>query len=168
MRSLDDIRTMLRVGADKVAINTKALSRPEFIAEAANAYGSQCIVLSVEAKKQSSGGWEAFADNGRERTGKNVLEWVQQAEKLGAGEILLTSVDQEGTRKGFDRDLIREVYKRVRIPVIAAGGAGSCQDVIDILPTVDAVSCASILHYNICPLPELKQSVHNAGMLVRA
>ena len=167
IRTVDDIRIMLRAGADKVAINTEALKRPEFLSEAANIFGSQCVLLSVEAKKQPAGGWEAYVENGRERTGKDVIEWVQEAEKLGAGEILLTSVDQEGTKKGFDQDLIREVHKRVRIPVIAAGGAGACQDVIDILPNVDAVSCASILHYDICPLPQLKQAVQDAGLLVR-
>jgi cyclase len=124
IRSIDDIVAALRSGADKVAVNTAALARPEFLREAAQAFGRQCIVLSVEAKRRGPGQWEALTDNGREITGVDVLDWVVEAERLGVGEILLTSVDREGTRRGFDMELVTAVRERVEVPVIACGGAG--------------------------------------------
>jgi cyclase len=169
IRNVEDIVAALRSGADKVAINTAAISRPQFIREAAEAFGSQCIVLSVEAKRREGGWWEALTDNGRERTGVKVLDWVVEAERLGAGEILVTSVDQEGTKKGFDLELQEEIYRRVRIPVIACGGAGGPEDVATLLagPRADAVCCATIFHYNLCPIPALKQSLQDRKVEVR-
>ena len=169
VRTLDDIVAALRCGADKVAINTTAVARPEFLAEAARTFGSQCIVLSVEAKRRGHGTWEVLTDNGREVTGKPVLDWVCEAEKLGAGEILVTSVDQEGTKKGFDLELMDEIYRRVCIPVIACGGAGGVEHVIDLIAErrSDAVCCASIFHYDIEPIPDLKRALADAGYAVR-
>lgn len=169
IRSLDDIVAVLRSGADKVAINTAAIARPGFLNEAANALGSQCIVLSVEAKRQGPGRWEALTDNGREHSGRDVLDWAAEAESRGAGEILVTSVDMEGTAKGFDVELLAELRKRVRIPVIASGGAGGVSHVAQVLDAhgADAVCCAHIFHYDLCPLPELKRALDGAGYPVR-
>jgi cyclase len=169
MRSVDDIVAALRAGADKVAINTAAIARPEFIREATNALGSQCIVLSIEAKRRGEDRWEALTDNGRERTGVDVLDWVRQAEDLGAGEILLTSVDREGTRRGFDHALFRAVRDRVVVPVIGCGGAGSAEHVIDAVRSdgLDAVACASLFHYGHAPVPILKGALTAAGIAVR-
>ena len=169
VRTIDDIKDLLRAGADKVAINTTAVNQPAFIREAANAFGSQCIVLSVHAKRRPEGHWEVYTDNGRERSHRNVLDWVVEAEELGVGEILLTSVDREGTKEGYDGELLREVHSRVQIPVIAAGGAGCNEDIVEVFKTgcADAVSCATIFHYNLCPLPNLKDAVRAAGMEVR-
>jgi cyclase len=169
IRSLEDIAQTLRSGADKVAINTAAIGRPDFLREAAEAFGSQCIVLSVEAKQRPQGGWEAYTDNGREHTGRNVLDWIAEAEQLGVGEVLITSVDREGTRKGFDLDLLAAVYARVRVPVIACGGAGSAEHAVAALkpPRADAICCASIFHYNSCAIPALKDALSRAGLTVR-
>ena len=169
IRSLEDIKAILRSGADKVAINTAATKRPEFVKEAAEVFGSQCIVLSVEAKQRGNGSWEALTDNGREKTGLDVLEWVERAVALGAGEVLATSIDREGTRKGFDMDLVRSLYRKVKVPVIACGGAGSAEDVAAVFdgPVADAVSCASIFHYDLLSLPELKSDLASRGFAVR-
>lgn len=169
IRSLDDIVAALRSGADKVAINTAAIAQPGFLKEAAEALGSQCIVLSVEAKQRAPGKWEALTDNGRETTGVDVLDWVVEAERLGAGEILITSVDQEGTKGGFDSALISAVHERVRIPVIACGGAGTPEHVRALVATgtVDAVACASIFHYGTAPVPALKAYLLDQGIAVR-
>jgi cyclase len=149
LRSLDDIRTVLRAGADKVSLNTAAIRRPELITEAATRFGSSTIVVSIEAKKQSNGSYEAYTDNGREKTGMNVPEWAVRVAELGAGEILLTSIDREGTGTGFDLELTREVSQSVPIPVIACGGAGQVSHLYDVIDygKADAVSIASILHY---------------------
>ena len=169
IRSVDDIVAALRSGADKVAINTAAIARPDFIREAAEAFGSQCVVLSVEAKRRAPGRWEALTDNGRERTGVDVLEWVARAERLGAGEILVTSVDMEGTRLGFDHELFRAVRAAVVIPVIGCGGAGGPDDVAAAVgrDDLDAIACASIFHDGVCPLSDLKAALGGAGICVR-
>jgi cyclase len=129
IRSLDDVSTMMHSGADKVAINTAAIARPELLGEVARRYGSQCMVLGVEAKRVAPGKWEAYTDNGRERTGRDVVEWVKEAVSRGVGEILLTSVDQEGTRKGFDLPLVQQVCAAVSVPVTASGGFGKPEDI---------------------------------------
>jgi cyclase len=169
IRTIDDIVAALRSGADKVAINTAAIARPNFLKEAAEAFGSQCVVLSVEAKARGSGKWEALTDNGRETTGIDVLDWVVEAEALGVGEILVTSVDMEGTQKGFDIDLLSAVRERISLPVIACGGAGNAMDVCALLNRsgCDAACCASIFHYGICPIPDLKRALHQQGLTVR-
>lgn len=169
IRTEADIVAALRSGADKVAINTAAIKDPDFLTRGANALGSQCITLSIEAKSRGAGKWEALTDNGREMTGVDVLEWAKQGEGLGAGEILLTSVDQEGTQTGFDIDLIGLVRDAVRIPVIAAGGAGKAAHVIDMIKETgcDAVCCASIFHYGKLDIPDLKRAIADAGFEVR-
>ena len=150
LRSVEDVRTMLRAGADKVAINTAAIKRPELIREISNTFGSQCMVLSIQAKKRAPGKWECYCDNGREHTGRDVVEWAQEAVQLGAGEIILTSVDREGTAKGFDCDLVQAVSTRVPIPLIAGGGMGKLADMNDVINEghADAVAMAHVLHYN--------------------
>ena len=169
IRTLDDIVAVLRSGADKVAINTAATLQPDFLREAAHAFGSQCIVLSVEAKERATGQWEALSDNGRERTGRNVLDWVAEAEALGIGEILITSVDCEGTRRGYDVKLIEAVQSRVRVPVIACGGAGGRDHVSAMLDQAhaEAVCCASIFHYGECTIGDLKRHLATQGRDVR-
>lgn len=170
LRTLDDIAGALRAGADKVAINTAGLRRPAFLAEAAERFGSQCIVLNVEAKRRGPGRWEALTDNGRETTGRDALAWVEEALVLGVGEVLITSVDQEGTKKGFDLELVAEVRKRAKVPVIACGGAGSVEHVADgfRVADADAAACASIFHYGVVPLPKLKVELARIGVTVRA
>lgn len=169
IRTIDDIVAALRAGADKVALNTAAVRRPEFLSDAARTFGSQCVVLSIEAKQRAPGRWEALTDNGRETTGLDAIEWARQAEALGVGEILVTSVDAEGTKSGFEIDLVRRICDAVRIPVIACGGAGSSRHVGELLDSCDceAVSCASIFHFNTCGVAELKKALDAAGHPVR-
>lgn len=149
IRNVDDIRSVLRAGADKVSVNTAAIRRPEFVLEAARAFGSSTIVVSVEAIKNRDNFYEALVNYGRDRTGVNAIEWAIRAVELGAGELQVTSVDMEGTGKGFDLELIRQIADVVPVPVIAHGGAGNMHDVFDAvsLGHADAVSVASILHY---------------------
>lgn len=169
VRSLEDVDTLLRSGADKVAINTAATQKPELLSEIAGRFGSQCLVLSIEAKRRD-GGWEAYTDNGRNHTGLDVVDWAHRATDLGAGEILLTSVDQEGTRKGFDLDLIKAVSTTVSIPVIASGGMGSTEHLISAVREgrADAVAMADILHYDRKQLAEIRAAALQAGLPVRA
>lgn len=168
LRSIDDVRAMLRAGADKVAINTAALRRPELVTEIAQRFGSQCMVLGIEAKRSGPGRWEAFTDNGRESTGVDVVDWCRLGYERGAGEILLTSVDQEGTRKGFDTELIEAVTRVVPIPVIASGGMGSAAHMISaVAHGADAVAMADILHYNRSNLPDIREAAVAAGLRVR-
>lgn len=169
IRSLDDIHHLLRVGADKVAINTAAIRRPELITEAARTFGAQCIVVNIEAKRQRDGRWEAFTDNGRERTGLDVVEWAKRAVELGAGELLLTSVDQEGTRRGFDLELIRAIAAVAPVPIIASGGAGSIDHLSQaVISGADAVAIASLLHYKTETVTSIKNGLRQRGHEVRA
>ncbi len=156
IRSVDDVRQMLRAGADKIGINTAATKRPELIREVSRKFGSQCMVLSIEAKRVAPGRWEAYTDNGREKTGLDVIEWARRGVELGAGEILLTSVDREGTREGFDIDLVAAVSKAVPVPVIASGGMGKVEDAALVVRegAADAVAMADILHYGRFTLPQ--------------
>lgn len=169
IRAVDDARHLLRSGADKVAINTAAIARPELISEVAHRFGSQAMVLSIEAKQIAPGKWEAYTDNGREKTGRDVIEWVQRGVELGAGEILLTSVDREGTRKGFDLDLIKAVSAAVSVPVIASGGMGSADDMIAAakIGGADGIAMADVLHYGRTTLPQLRQAALDANLAVR-
>lgn len=170
VRSVDDARRLLRAGADKVAINTAAVKRPELITEMAQTFGSQCMVLSVEAKRNGNGTWEAYTDNGREHTGLDVIQWVSRGAELGAGEILVTSVDQEGTRKGFDVDLVRAVTAAVGIPVITSGGMGSFSHLQQVVEQggADAVAMADVLHYGRMTLPDIRRDALAADLPVRA
>jgi cyclase len=169
IRSVDDACHILRSGADKVAINTAAVADPTLITQVSRRFGSQAMVLSIEAKQIAPGKWEAYTDNGRERTGLDVIEWVQRGVELGAGEILLTSVDREGTRKGFEIDLLRQVSQAVPVPVIASGGMGSTQDLVDAakLGLADAVAMADVLHYKRLTLPDIRNAARDAGLNVR-
>lgn len=171
LRSVDDVRMALKAGADKVAINTAAVRRPELISEVARVFGSQCMVLSIEAKRGSGpANWEAFTDNGREHTGFEVVEWAKRGASLGAGEILLTSVDREGTRRGFDVELVRAVSSAVNIPVIASGGMGSIDHLVDVLTTgrADAAAMADILHWNRMDFGAIRAAALERNLPVRA
>ena len=169
IRTLNDISKALKSGADKVAINTQAVRNPEFITEAASVFGSQCIVASVEAKRISDSKWEVYVDNGREPTGVDVVEWIDKLEELGAGEIMLTSIDMEGTKKGFDEPLISVISSRISIPLIVCGGAGNYAHIESVLSNenVDAVALASVLHYNILQIDTLKEDLANNEIEVR-
>jgi imidazole glycerol-phosphate synthase subunit HisF len=168
IRSVQDIHKLLRAGADKVAVNTAAVGNPGFITEAAKIFGSQCIVVSIEAIRRADGTWEAFTDNGREHTGLDAVAWAKRAVELGAGEILLTSVDKEGTRKGFDLDLIAAVGPRLPVPVIACGGAGAVDHVAAAVHAgADAIAVAGLLHYKMETVASLKQGLAERGIDVR-
>ena len=149
IRTIEDISNVLRAGADKVAINTAAIQRPDLINEAANMFGSSTIIVAIEASRQPNGTYLAFTDNGREHTGVDVISWIKEVEKRGAGEILLTSIDKEGTGQGFDHDLINIATRSSSIPIIAHGGAADISHVTDAVreTKVDAVAIASMLHY---------------------
>lgn len=169
IRSIDDVTHLLRCGADKVAINTAAVANPSLITDVARRFGSQCMVLSIEAKRIGKDRWEVFTDNGREDTGLDVIEWVKRGAALGAGEVLLTSVDQEGTRKGYDVELIRAVTCEVSVPVIACGGMGVPEHLIDVVQSgeADAVAMADILHYGRATFADIRRTARGAGIHVR-
>ena len=169
IRSVEDVRDLLRAGADKVAINTAAIGNPGLITEISRRFGSQCVVLSVEAKRVGDS-WEAYTDNGREYTGRKVLDWVIEAVERGAGEVLLTSVDREGTRKGYDIDLVRMVADAVPVPVIASGGMGTPQHLIEAVQGghADAVAIADALHYKRHSLDDIRTALMTAGISVRS
>lgn len=169
IRSVEDATQILRAGADKVAVNTAALDNPSLISGIAKRFGSQCMVLSVEAKKIGPNQWEAFSANGRERSGKDVVQWVKEAVMLGAGEILLTSIDREGTRKGFDVELIRAVTSVVSVPVIASGGMGKSEDLVDAVVEggADAIAMADILHYNRASIADIREMARCSAINVR-
>lgn len=170
IRSVDDVREMLRAGADKVAINTEATRRPQLISEIARSFGSQCMVLSIQAKRRPSGdGWEAYSDQGREHTGMDVVEWATRGQALGAGEILLTSVDQDGTCRGFDIDLLQAVCEKISVPVIASGGMGKVADLVDAVNQggVQAVAVAHLLHYKKLTIEDIRTEARSAGIPFR-
>jgi imidazole glycerol-phosphate synthase subunit HisF len=168
VRTSDDAHDLLRAGADKIAINTAAVRTPGLITEVARRFGSQCMVLSIEAKRQSDH-WEAYTDCGRERSGLDVVEWARKGVALGAGEILLTSVDREGTREGFDVELVRAVTSEVNVPVIASGGMGRAEDAVTVIRqgNADAVAMADILHHKRSTLPQIREHLQSAGVEVR-
>lgn len=166
IRNIDDVHQLLRSGADKVAINTAAVRNPELISEVASKYGNQCMVLSIEAKKRSSNSWEIYTECGRESTGIEVTEWAKKAELLGAGEILLTSIDCEGTKNGFDLDLMKSITSEVSIPVIASGGFGNISHIKPVLNTgIDAIAIAGAFHYSLVNISDVKKEINNSGYL---
>ncbi|MEY3740610.1 MAG: Imidazole glycerol phosphate synthase subunit HisF [Pseudomonadota bacterium] len=169
IRSVDDATQILRAGADKVAVNTAAVSNPQLISDIARRFGSQCMVLSVEAKQIAPMRWEVYTDNGRERTGLDVIDWVKRSVSMGAGEILLTSIDREGTRKGFDIDLVSAVTNEVSVPVIASGGMGMIEDCVTVARDggADAVAMADILHYKRATFGDIRAHAKAAGLSVR-
>ncbi|MBK7891767.1 MAG: imidazole glycerol phosphate synthase subunit HisF [Bdellovibrionales bacterium] len=168
IRSVDDVQLAFRSGADKVAINTAVVHRPSLVSQVARQFGSQAMVGSIEAKRAGVGRWEVCTDNGREKAGLDVVEWAREVEKLGAGELLLTSVDQEGTRKGFDLDLIAAVSGAVGIPVIASGGMGKPEDLVSSVEAgADAVAMAHVLHYKQYTVAELRDYAQRHSLGVR-
>ena len=169
IRTVDDIRTMLHAGADKVSLNTAAVKDPGLITEGAKSFGRQCIVLAVDAKRSGAGKWEVFINGGRTPTGLDVLEWIRRGVDLGAGEILLTSMDCDGTKDGYDNELNRAVSEMVEVPVIASGGAGTLQHFADALTQgkADAVLAASVFHYGEFSIRQTKEFLRNAGIEVR-
>jgi cyclase len=169
IRSTKDAHNVLKSGADKIAINSAAVERPALIKEIAEEYGSQATVLSIEAKKNQNESWEVYTDNGRERSGLSVLEWVEEAVSLGAGEVLVTSVDNEGTGRGFDVELLSQVSRNVNIPVIASGGMGSISDLKPLMISTDisAVAVANALHYRKLSASEIKSEIASLGLKVR-
>ena len=169
IRSVDDIRTMLHAGADKVSLNTAAVKDPALIAEVARSFGCQCIVLAVDAKRCGAGRWEVYINGGRTPTGLDVMEWIRRGVDLGAGEILLTSMDCDGTKDGYDNELNRAVSELVEVPVIASGGAGNLQHFADALLAgkSDAVLAASVFHYGEFSIRQTKEFLRSQGIEVR-
>jgi cyclase len=172
VRKVEDVRRLLNAGADKVSINTSAVVNPNLVADAAGRYGAQCIVVAVDARRVVDSlppRWEVFTHGGRNSTGLDVIEWVQRMAQLGAGEILLTSMDRDGTRQGFDLQLTREVSDAVSVPVIASGGVGNLQHLADgiIEGRADAVLAASIFHYGEYTVPQAKRYLGERGIEVR-
>ncbi len=169
IRSAEDFRLLLSAGADKIAVNSAAIAEPSLIAEAAAKFGSQCVVLAVDAKRNGRGSWDVYRNGGRVNTGLDVLEWVKKAASLGAGEVLLTSMDKDGTKSGYDIELTRRVPEAGNIPVIASGGAGKMQDFADVLTEgkADAALAASLFHFKEIGMRELKEYLAERGIPVR-
>jgi cyclase len=168
VRSIEDVNLLLRAGADRVAVNTALVDRPQLVGEIAKRHGSQCMTLSIEAGRLGSSSWEVLTNCGRERTGIGVVEWARRCADLGAGEILLTSVDREGTRAGFDLDLLSAVLEAVDVPVIAHGGAGNSQHVVAAAKCgASGVALASVLHYGLETVASIKESLIEAGFQAR-
>ena len=170
LRDVNDVGRALRSGADKVSVNTAAVQRPELLTEAAYRFGSQCVVASIDAKRTSGGsGWEVYVRGGRQPTGRDAIAWAEECVARGAGEVLLTSVDRDGARSGYDLDLTRAVASRVPVPVVASGGAGSASDVADVLTDglADAALVAGILHDRVTTVEEIKHVLSRRGVLVR-
>jgi cyclase len=168
VRSVDDMRAVLRAGADKVAVNTAAVERPALIAECAEAFGSQCVVLAVDARRTGDS-WEVFTHGGRTPTGIDAITWIAEATGLGAGEILLTSMDRDGTKDGYDTDLLEAARRATTVPIIASGGAGTPADLVTALEPgrADAVLAASIFHRSEYPIPVVKAHLAAAGVPIR-
>jgi cyclase len=169
IRTIEDFTVLLRAGADKVSVNSAAVRRPDLINEAAYKFGSQCVVAAIDAKKRGSDGWDVYVNGGRVNTGMDALEWAAEAERRGAGEILLTSMDCDGVKNGYDLELTRSVSESVGIPVIASGGAGSMEHFLDAFTTgnADAVLAASLFHFREITIPQLKNYLTAAGVSVR-
>ncbi len=169
VRTLDDVRNLLLAGADKVAINTAAVKNPQFVKNAAEKFGSQCIVVAIDARSKSDNEWEVYTHGGREPTGIDAIEWAGRMESLGAGEILLTSMDKDGTKDGYDLRLTKAVSRKVMIPVIASGGAGNIEHLYEGIEEgeADAVLVASIFHYGEYTISETKEYLKNKGLTIR-
>ncbi|MGN0458343.1 MAG: imidazole glycerol phosphate synthase subunit HisF [Eubacterium sp.] len=169
IKTVDDFKELLRAGADKISVNSAAVRNPDLINEAAYKFGSQCVVCAIDAKRRENGGWEVYLNGGRIPTGIDAVEWAVEAQERGAGEILLTSMDQDGQKTGYDIELTKAVSERVSIPVIASGGAGKAEHFLDAftLGKADAVLAASLFHFNELPVPQLKKYLDEHGISVR-
>lgn len=169
VRTISDMRVVLRAGADKVSVNTGAFRNPRLISDCANKFGSQCVVLSLDARKVGDNCWNVFINSGRINTGISAIEWARQAVSLGAGEILLTSIDSDGTRMGFEIELTRRISKIVSVPVIASGGAGSLEDFAKVLTVgeADAALAASLFHFGELTIPDVKNYLKKQNISVR-
>lgn len=170
IRTVDDFRKILKAGADKISVNTAAIKRPELISEAASRFGSQCVICAIDGKRrEDDSGWDVYINGGRINTGKDAVEWAAEVEKLGAGEILLTSMDCDGTKDGYDLDLTRQISDSVKIPVIASGGAGKKEHFYDALTEgkADAVLAASLFHYKEMEIMDLKRYLKSKGLEIR-
>ena len=169
IRTVEDFQRLLRAGADKISVNSAAVARPELISEAAERFGSQCVVLAVDARARGDGTWEVVVAGGRKPTGMDLIEWVRKAESLGAGEILLTSMDADGTKAGFDLDMLRAVTGAVTIPVIASGGCGSLEHFAEVFEKTgsDAALAASLFHFGELTIPQVKQFLAGRNIPVR-
>ena len=170
IRTVDDFKMLLREGADKISVNSAAIMRPELLSEAAEKFGSQCVVLAIDAKKRADGsGWIVFKNGGRVDMGMDAVEWAMEAERRGAGEILLTSMDCDGTKAGFDLELTRTIAENVKIPVIASGGAGNLEHIHEALTVgkADAALAASLFLYKELEIKDVKQYLRNKGVSVR-
>lgn len=168
IRRADDFRTMLLAGADKVSVNSAAVLHPEIIRESAERFGNQCVVLSIDAKRDGRGGWEVYVEGGRKPTGVNAVEWARRGMELGAGEICINSIDTDGEKNGYDLDLNRVLAETLSIPVIASGGAGKMEDFLKVFQVgADAALAASVFHYGTIPIPELKKYLSAHGVPVR-
>ncbi len=167
--SSDDFRWMLESGADKVSINTAAIKKPSLIGEAAMRFGSQCVVVAIDAKQTGSNKWEVFTHGGRNKTGMDAVAWAEEVERLGAGEILLTSMDRDGTKDGYDVPLTKAITGAVNIPVIASGGAGKLEDFLEVIleADADAVLAASLFHFGEVSIKEVKDYLDKNGVVVR-
>jgi cyclase len=169
IKSVDDMYTMLRAGADKISINSSALARPELIREGAEKFGSQCIVVSIDAKRVAPDKWEVFSHGGRKSTGLDAVDWAKRAVSLGAGEIVLNSIDADGTKAGFDLVITRRISESVGVPVVASGGAGGLEHLAEVLleGKADAVLAASIFHFGEYTVRQAKEHMRNRGIEVR-
>ena len=169
IRSAEDAQAVLDAGADKVSVNSAALARPELIGELADVFGAQCVVVAIDAKRRDDGGWDVYVNGGRDRTGREAVEWAREAVERGAGEILLTSMDRDGTTDGYDIELTRAIADAVAVPVIASGGAGELEHLSEAIGEggADAVLCASIFHYGTFRVRDAKRHLADAGIPVR-
>lgn len=169
LRTIEDIRAMLNAGADKVSLNTSAITNPDLISEASAKFGNQCIVVAIDAKREENGKWEVYTHGGRNKTGLDAVKWAREVERRGAGEILLTSMDADGTKDGYDIELTRAVSEAVRIPVIASGGAGKLEHLVDAVKygKASAVLAASIFHFGTYSINQAKEAMLAAGLPAR-
>ena len=169
IRTIDDFREILKSGADKVSINSAAVKNPLLISEASNEFGAQCVVVAIDGKRDNNGSFKVYIKGGRENTGLDLIKWVKKCEHLGAGEILLTSMDADGTKKGYDIEMTKAVVDNVNIPVIASGGCGSINDIIDVFEKTncDAALVASLFHYNEATIEQVKIELEKSGISVR-
>lgn len=169
IRSVEDMNKMLKAGADKVAVNSSALANPQLIADCAQKFGNQCVVAAIDAKKMADGSWHVFVAGGRKDTGMDLIQWAQEVVALGAGEILLTSMDKDGTKSGFDLEMLNRVAEVVDVPIIASGGAGNIEDIVEVFDKTTATGAlaASIFHFGEVNIGDTKQALANAGIEVR-